>query len=348
MHRRGFGVVAGSLSLFAASALILGGCSSPTPSATSAAPTPSTSETPTPTPAATYIAPLTGEVVSEPVTGPSLASKIDNLSDARPQYGLELTDVVFEELVEGGITRYIAVWNSQIPKEYGPVRSIRGMDPAIVSPLGGLITYSGGQPIFVNGIKKTDVVNVSDDMYGGDTSLFVRTNEKVAPHNLLAKGQNIVKKFGDGVAAPAQQWEYSADAASSTASTAGTDTTTIKPTFSTYAAPTWKWDAATGTWLRFQTSGAKDVDSHGDQLHAVNVVTIRVSLKTISHTPVSQLVGSGKATVSTNGKTVEGTYTKADLKDPIHLLDAAGNPIQLAPGNTWFELVATGGSVKVK
>ncbi|MFT4123578.1 MAG: DUF3048 domain-containing protein [Microbacteriaceae bacterium] len=347
--RRAASVVA-SLALLSVSALVLGACTSPSATTTSAAAT--TSSTPTatatPTPVATYIAPLTGEVVSAPITTPALSSKIDNLADARPQYGLELTDLVFEELVEGGITRYVAVWNSQIPKKYGPVRSIRGMDPAIVSPLGGIITYSGGQQVFIDGIEATDVVNVSDDVYGGDSSLFYRTSAKVAPHNLLAKGQNIVEKFGDDLDPPAQQWDYAADAASSSAATEGTATKRIRATFSTYAAPLWTWDAASGTWLRFQTSGEEDVDSNGDQLSAVNVVTLRVTLKTISHTPVSQLVGTGKATISTGGYTVEGTYEKDSLTDSIHLYDAAGEPIELAPGNTWFELVATGGSVTIK
>ena len=71
--------------------------------------------------------------------------KIDNHEDARPQVGLNRTDLVFEELVEGGLTRYVAVWHSDVPDAVGPVRSIRPMDPDIVAPLGGIIAYSGGQ-----------------------------------------------------------------------------------------------------------------------------------------------------------------------------------------------------------
>ncbi|MDM4763741.1 DUF3048 domain-containing protein [Galbitalea sp. SE-J8] len=346
---RRLGPAVGTFALLAASALVLGACSSPSPAATSPAPTSAApSEPSTPEPVQTYTAPLTGLPVDAPITNPSIASKIDNLQDARPQIGLQDTDLVFEELVEGGLTRYIAVWQSHIPETYGPVRSIRGMDPAIVSPLGGLITYSGGQPIFVKGIKDTKVVNVSDDQYGGDKSLFHRTSAKRAPHNLLASGQNIVKRFGDGVAAPSPQFQYAADPATSTASTAGTPTTSISPTFSPVSHPTWEWNTDLGLWVRFQSNGAKDVDDAGKQLRAVNVVTLKVKLKTISHTPVSQLIGSNKATVSTNGHTIDATYTKDSLTDPITLTDAAGSPILLAPGNTWIELVATGGDVSYK
>ncbi|MEI6591243.1 MAG: DUF3048 domain-containing protein, partial [Actinomycetes bacterium] len=52
-------------------------------------------------------------------------AKIDNIADARPQAGLNQADVVFDEMVEGGLTRLLAVWHSRIPELLGPVRSVR-------------------------------------------------------------------------------------------------------------------------------------------------------------------------------------------------------------------------------
>ncbi len=127
---------------------LLAACATPTEPMPSPSPGyTSTYETPPPI----AVAPLTGELV-EPgsLTAPSLAAKVDNHPNARPQQGLEHTDLVFEELVEGGLTRYVAVWHSDVPAEIGPIRSIRPMDPDIVSPLGGIIAYSGGQYRFVN------------------------------------------------------------------------------------------------------------------------------------------------------------------------------------------------------
>ncbi|MDP3209308.1 MAG: DUF3048 domain-containing protein, partial [Rhodoglobus sp.] len=102
-------------------------------------------------PEPTALAPLTGQVVAQgALTNPSIAAKIDNHEDARPQIGLNRADIVFEELVEGGITRYVAVWQSDIPDELGPIRSIRPMDPDIISPFGGIVAYAGGQERFVD------------------------------------------------------------------------------------------------------------------------------------------------------------------------------------------------------
>lgn len=70
--------------------------------------------------------PLTGSEIAEgSVTGPSVAVKIDNTSSGRPQVGIAAADLVFEELVEGGVTRYLAVFHTAIPEEVGPVRSGR-------------------------------------------------------------------------------------------------------------------------------------------------------------------------------------------------------------------------------
>src|SRR5690606_34918644 len=102
-------------------------------------PTPSSSASPSSAPAyvdtyvapeATEVAPLRGTTVpAGSVSGPALSAKVDNHPDARPQYGLEHTDVLYEELVEGGMTRYVAIWQSTVPELIGPVRSIRPMDP---------------------------------------------------------------------------------------------------------------------------------------------------------------------------------------------------------------------------
>ena len=81
--------------------LVVTGCATGGPQTT---PTPSYSSTYV-APPATELAPLTGEVIpAGSLTTPSLAAKVDNHEEARPQVGLERTDLVFEELVEGGLT----------------------------------------------------------------------------------------------------------------------------------------------------------------------------------------------------------------------------------------------------
>ena len=307
-----------------------------------APPTPSSTPTFT-TPPPTAIAPLRGTTVpAGSLDHASIAAKIDNLPVARPQVGLESADLVFQELVEGGLTRYVAVWQSAIPVLLGPVRSIRPMDPDIVSPLGGIICYSGGQQRFVDLMRKTSVFNAIHGQ--ADTaSTFFRTPTKVAPHNVLVRAQELLAEHSR-IPAPAQQFEYSLTMASSTGVKDGTPTAVVNYSFSGISTGSWTWDAARSVFLRSQGAGP-DLDSAGVQLSATNVVVIRVAVTDDEGVPKTNLIGSGEAWISSGGGTVHATWSKSSATDPIHLVDGAGAAVRLVAGNTWIELVPTAGSV---
>ena len=326
----------------AASVLMVAGC---------AADLPMPRPTPTPTyessyvpPAAFGIAPLTGEQIEVgALTAPALSAKVDNHPDARPQVGLERTDIVFEELVEGGLTRYVAVWHSDVPAVIGPVRSIRPMDPDIISPLGGIVAYSGGQSRFVEMMRAAPVYNAIHGQRDTDAT-FYRGDNAAAPHNVLVRAPELIAQHLD-LAAPVQQFPFAESIAAATATKEGMLTSTIAMRFGSLSSPSWTWDAAGQRWLRFQTGGAADTDSAGAQLSATNVVVLRVPVQVIQSIPTTQLIGSGEAWISTGGGTVRATWSKRSMTAPIRILDINGVAVRLAPGNTWVELVPLAGSV---
>jgi len=317
---------------------VLAACATPEPMPT---PTPSyTSTYETPPPIA--LTPLTGELV-EPgaLTAPSLAAKVDNHPDARPQQGLERTDLVFEELVEGGLTRYVAVWHSDVPAEIGPIRSIRPMDPDIVSPLGGIIAYSGGQYRFVVMMQDTNVYNAIHGQDDTDDLMF-RQRGRPGPHDVIVKAPELIARHLD-LAAPAQQFGFSPDLTSASAVVSGTPVQTISLRFGAASAPSWAWDEARGVWARSQND-TPDLDLAGVPYSAVNVIVLRVPVTVSQSIPKTELIGSGEACVSTGGKTLCGTWSKDSRTSPIRLLDGTGTVLQLAPGNSWIELVPLAGS----
>ena len=322
-------------------ALVTSGCA-PESAVPMPIPTPSYTST-YETPAPSVIAPLTGMVVpAGSALNPSLAAKIDNHIAARPQVGLERTDIVFEELVEGGLTRYVAVWQSDIPEEIGPVRSIRPMDPDIISAFGGIVCYSGGQPQFVALMKAAPVFNaIHGQAATADT--FFRTKTKAAPHNVLVKASIVVSEHPD-LPAPGQQFAFSLDTPSSTAFKDGQAATAVNLVFSNATAPSWTFDPTLGKYLRAQL-GVPDMDSNGAQLTAMNMVVLRVGVVVTNKIPKTQLIGSGEAWVSSGGKTIHATWSKGSATSPIALVDDQGVTVRLAPGNTWIEMVPNAGSV---
>ncbi len=315
-----------------------------------AAETPTPKPTPKPrytstyvTPAPTSIAPLRGTTIAAgALQHASIAAKIDNHPDARPQVGLEKTDLLFEELVEGGLTRYVAVWQSEIPELLGPVRSIRPMDPDIISPFGGIVCYSGGQERFVALMRKTPVYNAIHGQ--SDTaSTFFRSPTRAAPHNVLVKARDLLAQHTD-IAPPAQQFAFSLDVPSSTAAKDGVPTAAINYAFSGGTTGSWTWDPAQLAFVRAQ-DGKPDRDNNGAQLKATNVVVVRVPISDDKGVPKTEMIGLGEAWVSAGGRTVHASWSKGSATDPIRLLDSSGTTIRLAAGNTWIELVPLAGSV---
>ena len=306
---------------------------------------------PTPTFVSSYeapppfdLAPLTGAAVPVgSLTAPAFAAKIDNHPSARPQVGLDRADVVWEILVEGGLTRYIAVWQSDIPDTIGPIRSVRPVDPAVVSPQGGIFAFSGGQDRFVQAMRQAPVYSAIHGQRDTSDTMF-RGQNAPSPHNVLVRAAQIVSEQSQ-LPAPPQQFPFAESVSAATATKEGAPTTRIDLRFGGSATPAWVWSADAERWLRYMTGGSPDTAQGGAQLSAVNVVVLRVEVQVIQSIPTVGLVGSGEAWVSTGGATVQATWSKSSPTDQIRILDANGVAVRLAPGTTWVELVPLNGAV---
>ena len=288
-------------------------------------------------------APLTGlPFGDENLNRPSLAAKVDNHPAARPHVALDRADIVFESLVEGGLTRYVAFWHSDIPPEIGPVRSVRPMDPDIASPFGGILAYSGGQQRFVEAMLQTPVESAIHGQ-SNVNDFFYRSQDKVAPHNVIVRAVDLVANFADK-APPKQQFVYASDQATATAVTSGDEVVSFTTRFSSFQAPSWEWSAGERAFLRSQTNGAADVALSGQRIAAANVVSLFVDIQVIQDIPTTFLVSSGSGFVASGGHIMPVTWSKDSPEAVIQLRDASGQEVALVPGITWVELLPAPGS----
>ncbi len=296
-----------------------------------------------PTPAVPPTWPLTGVAAANVVTRPALTVKIENSIEARPQTGLDQADMVWEEVVEGGITRFAAVYQSVVPSAVGPVRSVRPMDADISAPMHGLIAFSGGQAGFVNEIRAAGVQIISMDL---GAKGFARTSARRAPHNVIGTPTTFWS-LADAAhsASPAPQFTFATTAPQASAVASGTPVTTIDIRMSGVEHPVWTWSAGQNAFLRSEGT-TPAVTAAGVRLSATNVVVLRVRLVNTGTTdpagnpvPETVLTDSGEATVFSGGKQVAATWSKASVAKPVVLTGANGAPITLAPGTTWIELV---------
>lgn len=269
-------------------------------------------------------------------TRPALTVKVENTRAARPQTGLEFADIIYEEVVEGGITRLAVIYQSRVPDVVGPVRSVRKTDQAIVRPLQGIFVYSGGAPYAEQSIATAPVVRFDESKAG---NAMFRDRKRKAPHNLFMRGADAYAKAPDAKGPPPPLFTYTAFP-----SIAGDAATHVVVGFRGDYAVVWDWDQAAKRWQR-SIFGRKDLSATGVQLGATNVVIQQVRyVGGVRSGPKqgfgaeAQLTGSGKGWVLTNGRAIPATWKRASGSDPGEWVDASGATITLAPGTTWIEL----------
>ncbi|MDP1803666.1 MAG: DUF3048 domain-containing protein, partial [Acidimicrobiales bacterium] len=280
-----------------------------------------------------------------------LVVKIDNSEPAaRPQVGLNEADVVYEERVEGSVTRLLAVFHSQDSVPVGPVRSARTSDIAIVSALNRpFFAWSGANPTFARRIRAANLVDAGWDALVGE---YFREPTRRGPHNLMLRSTATIQALpADGSAPPPPLFEFRADG-EEPAHLSAVGGVHVTYGSSGGAAPVdYRWNG-TG-WARFQ-AGTPHVDVAGVQVAPANVIIQFVPYAPTDVAdqfgkliPEAQLVGEGDVWVLTAGGLVEGRWHKPSLEAVTTFTDVDGNPIRLTPGRTWVALPPPGGASRL-
>lgn len=296
------------------------------------------------------------------LTQPVLAIKVENDPSVRPQYGLDAADIVVEELVEGGLTRFVTFFQSNVPDEVGPIRSARHVDASIVSPLADYFVMSGASGVTFAYIDQNMPINIMRVLEGGPG--MHRTNYHPAPHNVFVYPLDVISGIQTAKSPTGGLFVYPAaevvtdssaspapTAAQNAAAAAGESVAKVGLEFSKGNKPNWTWDNASGTWLRDDGSKPHMAIS-GKQLFAKNLVVLRVTTVDAGYkdpaggyVPRTVLEGTGPGFAVLGNKKVDVTWSKPDVKSPITLTDGSGNVVGLLPGNTWVELIPEEGNV---
>ena len=292
-------------------------------------------------------APLTGLPVADDATAkrPALILKIDNSDGgscegtARPQIGLNQADIVIEELVEG-ITRFMAIFQSNIPETVGPIRSARSSDVDLITafkkPMFG---WSGNNPsvgVDLSRIKNS-FVNVGYDSQWS-SRYFRETKGRCAPHNLFASPKELYEAAPDAQT-PDPPFSFRPVGQGLPAGM-GLPTTGVNLTMG-YPVE-FNLNTITKQWERTQ-KGTQHLDADGKVITVDNVVVLMTTYKQ-SSTPGSLQavsVGKGRAIVYTDGKVVEGEWTRPFPESPWSITTGDdAKPVQLTPGRTWVYLAS--------
>lgn len=349
-------VVAGVVVVGGVGLALLGGDDAAAPATTTTAPTTTAPTTTTAIPLP--VAPLTGLSgdYDDRLGRPALVVKIDNGEPkSRPQVGINEADVVYEERVEGAVTRLLAIFHSTDSVPVGPVRSARTSDIAIVASLHRpYFAWSGANATFAQRIRAANLVDVGYDARSGE---YFRESSRSAPSNLMLKSTATLQALGaEGATPPPALFPFRPDA---TETAHLEDAVGVRINFGSKAgsAPVeYRWNG-TG-WARTQ-AGTPHVDAAQVQVAPANVVIQFVSyvgtdVNDQFGTPIpeAQTVGEGEVWILTGGGTgraglVQGRWQKPALEAVTTYTDVDGNPILFTPGRTWVALPPTGGTSRL-
>ncbi|MGH2808225.1 MAG: DUF3048 domain-containing protein [Actinomycetota bacterium] len=321
------------VSVVVAALLVLGACGSDEPeAATDAVPTPT--EEPK-CPLTGLDAPSTGEV-----DRPAIAVKVENNSVAYPLSGLEDAEIVFEELVEGGLTRLMAIYHCTDSKKIGPIRSARIVDPAIQSPITLIQANAGGNAIVRKALDKADIVTIDEDAAGNAMRRVERPGismEHTLYGNSVALRKIGQKKFDEP---PASELFTFGDPPAG-----GKKVKTLTLHFSAAGNIGYRWNGS--QWLR-SDGGEPLMAESGGQIAVDNVIieqhTINYSRQIVDaagnpSVDIADAIGSGAAILFRDGKMFRGKWSRKTLDDPVVYTTKSGEPLVLNPGVTWIELL---------
>ena len=294
---------------------------------------------PTPAPEPTkYYSPLTGnEVADEAATKQAAtAIMIENSPDARPQSGLKDSGVVFEAIAEGGITRFLALYQQEKPALVGPVRSVRMYYVDWLAAFNASVAHIGGSASALAEVRNGSYRDI-DQFF--NAAAYWRANDRYAPHNVYTSFErldalNAAKGYTTS--------EFTGFTRKTSKAVAAPTATTINVTISSATFnSSYLYDPATNLYNRSQ-AGAPHLDREAGQITPRVVVVMKVPQRLVledGYREQIDVVGSGTATIFQDGEVKEVTWAKASKAAQITFTDAEGKDYPLARGQTWITAV---------
>lgn len=292
-----------------------------------------------------YYSPLTGNIVADEATTTKAVTgiMIENSPDARPQSGIKDSGVVFEAIAEGGITRFLVLYQEQKPQLIGPVRSVRMYYVDWVAAFNASVAHIGGSAAALAEVRNGSYRDIDQFFNPGS---YWRASDRYAPHNVYTSFERIdALNAAKGYTSSQFTGFTRKDSVAHPAPNARTMSVTISGALynSSYT-----YDAASNTYLRSQ-GGAPHVDREAGQISPRVVIVMKVPMQRVfedGYREQINTIGTGEAFIFQDGTVQQVTWTKNARAEQIKFTDAAGADVPLARGQTWISAVpATTGGV---
>ncbi len=261
---------------------------------------------------------------------PAIAVVYDNHPSARPSSGLQKADIVYEFLVEGGTTRYLAIFKTLHQENFniGPIRSLRPYFAVQSLEYGGIVAHSGYSTRTEQMIRRLGLTQLADYSY------FWRDTSRHAPHNLYTNIKNLYRAAGEKPKAgektlmpqsePQEPYEKEE---------------IIEIDYSAINKVRYEYDADKRVYYR-SVNGHPHTEKESKEQYFANRVIVRITPHT--NVPGTDLVdidleGSGRGYLYELGGKTAITWKKVG-HDTIFCYPG-GDPVLPIKGTTWIQIV---------
>jgi hypothetical protein len=304
-----------------------------------------------PTPTPVPYNPLTGRQVEDAarIRRRIVAAKIDNAPLARPQFGLGAAGLVYEQLAEGGLTRFLAFFLDAAPEKVGPIRSARLTDIYLGQEWDFLLAYAGAGRTTSRLLAEALVPAFKAPELGENLqgTPYFRDNARAIPHNMFVRVEEVREIAARDPQIPKEVFIQPFPFAQPPETG---PLRTLNMPYVPEAAVRWAYDAGTNTWKRTM-AGRPHLDAlNNQQIESDNVVVQYAQIFTAQNVepdsagnPVldTELKGSNRLRVFHSGQMFEGTWSKESDRAKTQYRLADGAPMPFRPGKVWIHIVPT-------
>ncbi|NSL53021.1 DUF3048 domain-containing protein [Calidifontibacillus erzurumensis] len=289
--------------------------------------------------------PFTGLGAYGDVNQRPFAVMVNNHPSARPQSGLYKADLVYEILAEGSITRFLAVYQSELPDVVGPIRSARDYYIYLSKGLEAIYVAYGGSPEAFDLLQHKEII----DYIGGivrkgyaDDQFFYRSDSRKAPHNVYTTKENLIKgaeKRNFSLTQDVEPLSFLSE--EEMVNIDGQQAEEVQITYSKSYETSFVYDEDAKNYVRY-VNGTKSMDRETKTPISVeNILIIEAPHRVVDSTGRRDIdfVGGGKGYLIHMGILQEIEWKNKDGR--IIPFDYSGQEARLVPGKTWINVIPT-------
>lgn len=270
------------------------------------------------------------------------AIQLSNFKSVKNQWGIGQADIVYEALVEGGITRLLAIGENFTGDRIGSVRSSRHYFASIADEYDSIYIHYGKTKYAVSKLKSLGINNI-DGETGIGTTVFYRDKSMKAPHNAFTSLDRIL----EGIKQKGFETEHGEDYVphytfyeNDTDLISQTECKKISIKYPNNK-PYFDYDPVKKEYLRFQFGDIHKDSNTGQQLAFKNIIVQFVKEWNIDKNGYQTMdIEDAKGTgyYITNGKMIDITWEKNEKNKWMRYFDSTGVELTINPGKTYIAI----------